>query len=92
MKQKKIKINPGAVITDVGNSANAKKVSFRNFKPVTDFKKCIKCGKCWTYCPDMAFKPNKKGYFENIERFCKGCGLCAKICPVKCIKMVEVGK
>ena len=95
MKQQnktKIKINKAAVITNVGNSEIAKKVSFRNFKPVTDFSKCTKCGRCWQYCPDIAFKQNDKGYFENIERFCKGCGICAKLCPVKCIKMVEVEK
>jgi 2-oxoacid:acceptor oxidoreductase delta subunit (pyruvate/2-ketoisovalerate family) len=89
-KMDKDKINPGAVITEVGNSEKAKKVSFRNFKPVTDYKKCIKCAKCWMNCPDIAFRQNQKGFFENIERFCKGCGICEKICPVKAIKMEEI--
>jgi pyruvate ferredoxin oxidoreductase delta subunit len=90
MKNKKI--NPGAVIDTPGNSAIAKKVSYRNSGPVTDYKKCIKCAKCWMYCPDIAFRKNSQGFFENIEKYCKGCGLCARVCPQKCIKMVEVGK
>ena len=85
-----IKLNPGAIISSPGNSEPEKKVSFRNFKPITNYSKCIKCGRCWMYCPDIAFKKDKKGFFGNIERFCKGCGLCAKVCPVKCIKMEEI--
>ena len=89
-KNKKEKINPGAVISKPGSTAGAKKVSYRNFRPVIDYSKCTRCGRCWMFCPDIAFKQNKKGYFDNIEAYCKGCGLCAKVCPEKCIKMVEV--
>jgi len=85
------KINPGAVISTPGNSRIAKKVSYRSLRPVTDYAKCIKCAKCWMYCPDIAFKKNAQGFFENIEEFCKGCGLCARVCPKKCIAM-EVAK
>jgi 2-oxoacid:acceptor oxidoreductase delta subunit (pyruvate/2-ketoisovalerate family) len=86
----KPKINPGAIIDTPGNIRGSKKVSFRNLKPVTDFSKCIKCGKCWMFCPDSAFEPKEDGTFENIERFCKGCGICANVCPAKCIKMEVV--
>ena len=89
-KTKKQKINPGAIISKPGNSKIAKKVSYRNFKPVIDYKKCIKCGRCWMFCPDIAFKIRKDGHFENIESYCKGCGLCSKVCPVKCITMEVV--
>ena len=90
--ENQLKINPGAVIDAPGNSAEAKKVSYRNFKPVIDFSKCIKCAKCWMYCPAVAYRRNKEGFFECIERYCDGCGLCAHICPPKCIKMEVVGK
>ena len=88
--KQKLKILPGAVITNPGNSETAKKVSYRNYKPVTDYKKCTKCGKCWMYCPDIAFKHGKDDHFVNIGEFCKGCGLCSQVCPSKCIKMEAV--
>jgi pyruvate ferredoxin oxidoreductase delta subunit len=90
MVKSKFKINPGAVIDNPGSSKSSKKVSFRNYRPVTDYSKCIKCARCWMFCPDMAFKRNKEGFFENIEEYCKGCGLCSKVCPVKCISRQEV--
>lgn len=85
----KLKINPGAIIDTPGSTEKLKGVTFRDFKPVTDYSKCTKCAKCWTYCPDMAFLQTKEGYFKNIDQNCKGCGICAKECPVKCIKMEE---
>ncbi len=86
----KQKINPGAVINNPGSTKEDLKVSFRNQMPVTDYSKCIKCGRCWMYCPDMAFEKNKDGTFKNLARFCKGCGICERVCPVKCIKMKGV--
>jgi Fe-S-cluster-containing hydrogenase component 2 len=41
---------------------------------------------CHLYCPDSAID------FETIEidlDYCKGCGICASICPPKAIKMVQ---
>jgi Pyruvate/2-oxoacid:ferredoxin oxidoreductase delta subunit len=29
------------------------------------------------------------GYTEVDLKYCKGCGICAKECPVKCIEMVR---
>jgi len=29
-----------------------------------------------------------EGHFEANLEFCKGCGICAKECPVGCISMV----
>jgi len=87
-----LKINPGAVIDQPGNARQARKVSFRNLKPVIDYPKCIKCGKCWMNCPDVAYEIQKDGTFKNIEKYCKGCGICANECPIKCIKMEIVEK
>lgn len=91
-KNKRREMNPGMVITEAGNTGEAKKVSFRNFKPIIDYSKCIKCARCWMYCPDAAFRPRDDGHFENIEKFCKGCGICSKVCPAKCIKMEDAGR
>ncbi len=62
------------------------KGSWRIFKPVINYKKCIKCMTCWVYCPDSAYSVNKKGYPVCDYRICKGCGICVNLCPVKCIK------
>ncbi len=66
--------------------------SWRYLKPAWNESKCIHCMLCYPKCPENAITL-KKG--KIIKRgkvnydFCKGCGICAEICPVKCIKMVE---
>ncbi len=81
--------NVGGVL--YSKKTNVKKTGgWRYQKPVWDKSKCINCMLCYTHCPENAISL-KKG--KDIKRgktnfdFCKGCGLCAKICPVKCIKM-----
>ena len=56
-----------------------------------DDAKCTQCLFCWVYCPDSAVnvEDEKVGAF-NLEH-CKGCGICAKVCPVDCITMVPEG-
>lgn len=86
LKSKDLKIGG---IVDAGTSRNFKTGSWKTFKPVVDFKKCIHCLRCVAYCPDMCIehKNGKRG--ETDLNFCKGCGICAEICPVKAIKMVK---
>ncbi|PIN85983.1 pyruvate synthase [Candidatus Woesearchaeota archaeon CG10_big_fil_rev_8_21_14_0_10_44_13] len=78
----------GAVITRPGSSVKNKTGSWKEFRPVRDEKKCIRCGFCWMFCPDNAI--NEK--FEADLDYCKGCGICANECPVKCIAMVKEEK
>ena len=60
--------------------------SWRVFKPVIDYDKCIKCLLCWLHCPDSAYSIDNKGYPREDFYVCKGCLVCVKVCPVKCIK------
>lgn len=84
-----VKITVGAVIEEPGSSTANKTGNWRTGKkPVRDPKKCIKCMRCWWVCPDNAIDEN----IETNYDFCKGCGICAKECPVKCIDMVEETK
>ncbi|UCD54609.1 MAG: 4Fe-4S binding protein [Candidatus Omnitrophota bacterium] len=79
---------PIAGIIDKGGTAREYKTgSWRTFKPVVDKSKCINCLQCWIYCPDSSIVV-KDGKMEGFDYdYCKGCGICASVCPVKCIKM-----
>lgn len=92
-KKQELKINTGAVITDIGSSRKNKTGSWRSMKPEIDRERCIKCGRCWQYCPDAAIFMDKKDGKARIDHdYCKGCGICAKECPVRCIEMKKEKK
>ena len=45
---------------------------------------------CWVYCPDNACwtkDQSVKGLQFDYDH-CKGCAICAEVCPKKCIDMV----
>ncbi len=56
--------------------------------PEFDREKCTKCMLCHFFCPEGSIKVREDGYTEVDLRYCKGCGVCAVECPVKCITMV----
>jgi pyruvate ferredoxin oxidoreductase delta subunit len=87
-KAKIPEITIGAIITNPGSSLANKTGSWREFRPVRDASKCIKCGMCWTNCPDNAINTE---FVANLD-YCKGCGICAQVCPVKCIVMMKEEK
>jgi pyruvate ferredoxin oxidoreductase delta subunit len=65
---------------------------WRAERPVIDHSKCTPCKKqkdtcylCWLYCPDGTVK---RGIPIEIDlNYCKGCGVCAQVCPTKAISM-----
>jgi 2-oxoisovalerate ferredoxin oxidoreductase delta subunit len=74
-----------------GSQLYNKTGAWRNIKPVVDKEKCIQCGICWKFCPDMSIYIEAE--FPVIDYvYCKGCGICAEECPTKCIAMVEEEK
>jgi len=85
-----LKLKPGAVITEPGNSEEYQTSGWRTTRPVIDSEKCKACGMCWVYCPDAAPIPGKP--YKIDYRYCKGCGICANECPFKAIEMVEEAK
>lgn len=63
-----------------------KNSGWRNVRPVIDTEKCIGCLNCYLYCPDgVIFRSNHKAAIDYD--FCKGCGICKKICRIGAIKM-----
>ena len=61
--------------------------AWRSQQPVTKIGKCVQCGWCYLFCPTGCIS-NKDTYFAANLDYCKGCGICAKVCPVNAIKMV----
>ncbi len=83
-------IPKGGKITQAGNSREYKTGDWKTFKPVVDRDECIDCLFCWIYCPDMAIETKDGGSLGKVDLdYCKGCGICAEVCPKKCIKMVK---
>ncbi len=61
---------------------------WRSMRPVLDTAKCVSCMKCWLQCPDASIRTNDARKVTGIDLFfCKGCGICAEICPAKAIAM-----
>jgi len=69
-----------------GTSIANKTGQWRNFKPVVEESKCVKCGICIQFCPEGIM--GVKGEVPDIDYdYCKGCALCAEECPQKAIRM-----
>ncbi len=82
-------LEEGGKIVDAGNSVKYKTGDWRSFRPVYHSEKCIHCLQCWIYCPDTSI-PVKDGKRQETDLdHCKGCGICAEVCPVKCIEMKD---
>ena len=70
---------------------------WRDSFPVIDQKRCIParqnkptCFLCWLYCPDGVIS---KTMPVGIDlEYCKGCGICAQVCPADAITMVNEGE
>ena len=77
----------GGIIDEPGSSLRYKTGDWRAFYPVIDEKKCIHCMQCVLDCPEncIEHKNDKRGDIDLD--YCKGCGVCVKICPVGAIEM-----
>ena len=79
----------GYIVSEPGNARIYQSGTWRSQRPIYEFKRCIKCGLCYIFCPEACIGQNDEGYFEADLYYCKGCGICAKECPTGVITMVE---
>ena len=84
----------GHMTSKPGSSTANKTGSWRvEQKPKYLQKDCIACRMCVLACPEGIVTGEGKNTFRCDLVYCKGCGLCAAICPKKDIEMVaEIDK
>ncbi|MBS3788332.1 4Fe-4S binding protein [Candidatus Bipolaricaulota bacterium] len=64
---------------------------WKTFKPVLDEDKCINCLQCWVYCPHGVIERTSDDQAISIDlQECKGCGICADVCPTDAIEMNKI--
>lgn len=82
-------IPEGGLIVEAGNAVEYITGAWRSQRPVLDPEKCTHCLFCWIHCPDCSILvegEKMKGF--DLDH-CKGCGICAQVCPVEAITMIQ---
>jgi pyruvate ferredoxin oxidoreductase delta subunit len=79
----------GAVIPEAGNSQYYRTGGWRAERPIRDDDACTQCLQCWIMCPDSSvLVVDEKLPDEWVDLdHCKGCGVCANVCPADAITM-----
>ena len=75
------------VIPQAGNAEEYDVSGWRSVHPVRDDECCIQCLFCWIYCPDNSVIVRDQEVVAFDAKHCKGCGICAQVCPKDCITM-----
>lgn len=70
--------------------ADVKTGTWRKYRPIINYEKCIKCKICIEYCPCGVME--LQDTLKIDYRYCKGCGICVEECPKKAIDFVEEDK
>ena len=80
----------GGLITEAGNAVEYETGAWRTFKPVFDKEKCINCLNCWIHCPDSSILVEDGKVVGVDYKHCKGCGICAEVCPPRAAAITMV--
>ena len=57
----------GCVVSEPGNASQYRTGDWRSVRPVWDTDKCIRCGVCYIFCPDMAIQECITGCITMVE-------------------------
>ena len=81
----------GGVILEAGSAEEYETGGWRAFRPIWDKEKCVKCLRCWIHCPDDSILVEDGEVVGIKYSHCKGCGICAEVCPprAQAIEMVS---
>ncbi|MCK4256439.1 4Fe-4S binding protein [candidate division WOR-3 bacterium] len=77
----------GCIIEEGGTSRKFKTGDWRSERAIFSKEKCTNCLLCYIYCPDDSIIMKNDKVVGIDYDFCKGCGICAKICKAKAIEM-----
>ena len=84
-------IAEGNLIPEPATALEYKTGGWRAFRPIWIKENCINCKFCWIFCPDDAILLDKENKMAGINlEYCKGCGICANMCPAKPIKALHM--
>jgi 2-oxoacid:acceptor oxidoreductase delta subunit (pyruvate/2-ketoisovalerate family) len=74
--------------TDPGEVFQMEVGNWRYMRPVVNMNKCNNCARCFFFCPTGCIE-EKGDYFAANLTYCKGCGVCARECPLHAIAMID---
>lgn len=77
----------GGVIDKPATAMAFKTGTWRVMRPTWNEDKCVHCMMCWLYCPDNSIIVKDEKMMGIDYEYCKGCGVCASVCPTKAISM-----
>lgn len=80
----------GGILTNVGNSTQYATGSWRTQRPIHNAEACTHCMLCWINCPDAAIIVKDAKVVGIDEAHCKGCGICAEVCPTKPVRAMTM--
>ena len=82
----------GGILVKVGNSAGYRTGSWRTQRPIHNAEACTNCMLCWIHCPDSSIVVEDGKVTGIDEMHCKGCGICAEVCPTKPVRSIEMAQ
>ncbi|MBU0687178.1 MAG: 4Fe-4S binding protein [Candidatus Margulisbacteria bacterium] len=77
-------------VLEAGTAAAFETGDWRSEKPIFHKDRCIHCLQCWIHCPDTSVIVKNQKVEGFDYKHCKGCGICAKVCPVKGEKAITM--